>query len=42
VSQTVSSELGAAEVRAPDGSARALRTLWQERPALIFWVRHFG
>ena len=42
MSEPVSSELGAAEVRAPDGSARPLHTLWQERPALIVWVRHFG
>jgi hypothetical protein len=38
----VSDELANAEVVDIDGTARALRKLWRERPALISWVRHFG
>jgi hypothetical protein len=35
-------ELAAAEVVDSDGRSRPLASLWQTRPALILWVRHFG
>lgn len=38
----VSDELAAAEVVDTDGRAHPLSSLWQARPALILWVRHFG
>ena len=38
----VSDELAAAAVVDTDGTSRPLATLWQKRPALILWVRHFG
>jgi hypothetical protein len=38
----VSAELAAAEVVDSDGTSRPLASLWQQRPALILWVRHFG
>ena len=37
-----SAELAAATVVDTDGVSRPLATLWQTRPALILWVRHFG
>jgi hypothetical protein len=38
----VADALAAAEVVATDGASRPLASLWQQRPALILWVRHFG
>ncbi len=34
--------LAAAELVDTDGHARPAATLWQTRPALLLWVRHFG
>lgn len=38
----VPDELGDAELRDTDGRAFAARALWQNLPALLLWVRHFG
>ena len=38
----VPDELASAELRDADGRAFAARELWQKRPALLLWVRHFG
>ena len=34
--------LGAVEVQELDGSWIRLDSLWQERPAALVWLRHYG
>ncbi|MCK9486860.1 MAG: AhpC/TSA family protein [Dehalococcoidia bacterium] len=42
MAEQVSPETAALEVHTPQGEAVTLGTLWQERPALLVLVRHFG
>jgi hypothetical protein len=38
----VDDTLAMAELRDGDGHPRRVAELWQKRPALLLWVRHFG
>lgn len=40
--EQVSAETAAIEVKTPQGEGVPLGTLWADRPAMLFLVRHFG
>ena len=35
-------QLASLEVKDPDGSSVRLGSLWEQQPAVLVWVRHFG
>ena len=39
---SVAPALAAATVLTPDGRSARLDTLWEDGPAVVAWIRHYG